>query len=193
MIKEIVTNNKDITEQIKIDMILSMITLKYTQSISVCFALNGQIIGVGSGQQSRIHCTRLAASKADTWYLRQHPTVLNLPFKEGLSSPEKDNGIDQFLIEDVTEIEMKEWRKLFTKVPEKLSKKEKTRWLSNLTGVTLGSDAFIPFRDNIDRAARSGVRFITQPGGSLKDDAVIEACNEYGITMAFSKTRLFHH
>lgn len=191
--KNIVTNNKEITEEAKRDMLLAMITLKYTQSNSVCFALDGQVIGVGAGQQSRIHCTRLAASKADIWYLRQHPAVQNLPFKEGTSQPDKDNLIDQYLRDDVTPMEMKEWSRVLEKMPERLSKEEKDAWLSNLKGVTLGSDAFFPFRDNIDRAAQSGVKYIVQPGGSIRDDIVIEACNEYDMVMSCTGLRLFHH
>ena len=170
-----------------------MITLKYTQSNSVCFAFNGQVIGCGAGQQSRIHCTRLAGSKADIWYLRQHPAVLNLRFKEGITQPNKDNAIDQFLRDDITEAEKKGWCDLFEEIPKQLTREEKAKWLSTLTGVSLGSDAFFPFRDNIDRAAQSGVAFIVQPGGSVRDDIVIEACNEYGMVMAFSDLRLFHH
>ncbi|SCN22755.1 Bifunctional purine biosynthesis protein PurH [Clostridium sp. N3C] len=191
--KNIVTNNKEITEEAKRDMLLAMITLKYTQSNSVCFALDGQVIGVGAGQQSRIHCTRLAASKADIWYLRQHPSVQNLPFKENASQPDKDNLIDQYLRDDVTPMEIKEWSKVLKEIPERLTKEEKVAWLSNLKGVTLGSDAFFPFRDNIDRAAQSGVKYIVQPGGSVRDDIVIEACNEYDMVMSCTGLRLFHH
>lgn len=191
--KNIVTNNKEITEEAKRDMLLAMITLKYTQSNSVCFALDGQVIGVGAGQQSRIHCTRLAASKADIWYLRQHPSVQNLPFKENASQPDKDNLIDQYLRDDVTPMEIKEWSKVLKEIPERLTKEEKVAWLFNLKGVTLGSDAFFPFRDNIDRAAQSGVKYIVQPGGSVRDDIVIEACNEYDMVMSCTGLRLFHH
>jgi phosphoribosylaminoimidazolecarboxamide formyltransferase/IMP cyclohydrolase len=191
--KDIVTNNKDITEEAKRDMLLSMITLKYTQSNSVCFALGGQVIGVGAGQQSRIHCTRLAASKADIWYLRQHPAVLNLPFKDNASRPDRDNVIDQFLRDDITPMEIKGWSNVLKEIPERLTKEEKAAWLSNLKGVTLGSDAFFPFRDNIDRAAQSGVKYIVQPGGSIRDDIVIEACNEYDMVMSCTGLRLFHH
>ncbi|SHH76725.1 phosphoribosylaminoimidazolecarboxamide formyltransferase [Clostridium magnum] len=193
MLKNIVTNNKNITEDAKRDLLISMVTLKYTQSNSVCFALDGQVIGVGAGQQSRIHCTRLAASKADIWYLRQHPAVLNLPFKEGVTGPNKDNVIDQYLRDDITEMEMKDWSSVLTEIPNRLTREEKAEWLSNLTGVSLGSDAFFPFRDNIDRAAQSGVKYIVQPGGSVRDDIVIEACNEYDMAMAYSAVRLFHH
>lgn len=170
-----------------------MITLKYTQSNSVCFVLDGQVIGVGAGQQSRIHCTRLAASKADIWYLRQHPNVLNLSFKEGISRPNRDNVIDQYIRDDITIKEIKDWGKVLNVIPNRLTKEEKVKWLSNLSGVSLGSDAFFPFRDNIDRAFQSGVKYIVQPGGSVRDDIVIKACNEYNIAMASSNTRLFHH
>lgn len=193
MLKNIVTDNKDLPEAAKRDLLISMVTLKYTQSNSVCFVLDGQVIGVGAGQQSRIHCTRLAASKADIWFLRQHPAVLSLPFKDGISRPERDNVIDQFLRDDVTPMEMKEWNNVLKYIPDRLTKEEKAKWLSNLTGVSLGSDAFFPFRDNIDRAAQSGVKYIVQPGGSLRDDIVINACNEYDMTMSFSGLRLFHH
>lgn len=193
MLNNVVTHNKNITEEAKRDLLISMITLKYTQSNSVCFALNGQTIGVGAGQQSRVHCTRLAASKADIWHLRQHPAVLSLSFKEGVSTPNKDNVIEQYLRDDITKVEIKEWSKVLNNIPDKLTKEEKTSWLSNLSGVCLGSDAFFPFRDNIDRAFQSGVKYIVQPGGSLRDDIVIEACNEYDMIMAFSNIRLFHH
>jgi phosphoribosylaminoimidazolecarboxamide formyltransferase/IMP cyclohydrolase len=193
MLNNIVTNNKNITDEAKRDLIISMITLKYTQSNSVCFVLDGQVIGVGAGQQSRIHCTRLAASKADIWYLRQHPNVLNLSFKEGISRPNRDNLIDQYLRDDTTIEEMKDWDKMLNEIPDRLTKEEKVKWLSNLSRVSLGSDAFFPFRDNIDRAFQSGVKYIVQPGGSVRDDIVIKACNEYDIAMACSNTRLFHH
>jgi len=193
MLNDIVTNNKNITDDAKRDLLISMITLKYTQSNSVCFVLDGQVIGVGAGQQSRIHCVRLAASKADVWYMRQHPSVLNLSFKQGVSGPNKDNVIDQYLRDDTTFVEMKEWSEVLSEIPTRLTKKEKDAWLSNLTGVSLGSDAFFPFRDNIDRAVQSGVKYIVQPGGSVRDDIVIKACNEYNIAMACSKIRLFHH
>lgn len=193
LLNNIVTDNKNLTEEAKRDLIISMITLKYTQSNSVCFALNGQVIGVGAGQQSRIHCTRLAASKADIWFLRQHPAILELPFKEGVSRPERDNLIDQFLRDDLTEAETKDWGNILKNIPNRLSLEEKASWLSNLTNVSLGSDAFFPFRDNIDRAAKSGVKYIVQPGGSIRDDVVIESCNKYDMVMAFSNVRLFHH
>lgn len=193
ILNNIVTDNKNITDDAKRDLLISMITLKYTQSNSVCFALDGQVIGVGAGQQSRIHCTRLAASKADIWYLRQHPNVLNLSFKEGISKLDRDNVIDQYLREDITAEEMKNWSGILNDIPNRLTKEERAKWLSNLSGVSLGSDAFFPFRDNIDRSVKSGVKYIAQPGGSLRDEIVIEACNEYDIAMAFSNIRLFHH
>jgi AICAR transformylase/IMP cyclohydrolase PurH (only IMP cyclohydrolase domain in Aful) len=193
LLGNIVTNNKNIPPEAQRDLLISMITLKYTQSNSVCFALDGQAIGVGAGQQSRIHCTRLAASKADLWYLRQHPAVMSLPFREGVAQPNKDNLIDQYLRDDITAMEMKEWDSILVKVPPRLSHEEKAAWLSNMTGVSLGSDAFFPFRDNIDRAAQSGVKYIVQAGGSIRDDIVIDACNEYNIAMVCNGTRLFHH
>ncbi|MDF2882483.1 MAG: Phosphoribosylaminoimidazolecarboxamide formyltransferase [Clostridiaceae bacterium] len=193
MLTNIVTNNKEIPEEAKRNLIIAMITLKYTQSNSVCYVYDGQVIGCGAGQQSRIHCTRLAGSKADIWYLRQHPAVLNLKFKKGVTRPNMDNAIDQFLRDDVTEIEKEGWSDIFEEMPTQLTLEEKRKWLSTLNGVSLGSDAFFPFRDNIDRAAQSGVKFIVQPGGSVRDDIVIEACNEYNMAMAFSGLRLFHH
>lgn len=189
----IVTENKLIPDEAKRDLIISMITLKYTQSNSVCYVYDGQVIGNGAGQQSRIHCTRLAGDKADLWYLRQHPSVLNLKFKRGLSRPERDNAIDLYLRDDITENEDRAWAKLFEEVPRRLTKTEKEEWISNLTGVSIGSDAFFPFRDNIDRAYKSGVRYIVQPGGSVRDEDVLNACNEYGIVMVYSNIRLFHH
>ncbi|SMC27774.1 phosphoribosylaminoimidazolecarboxamide formyltransferase / IMP cyclohydrolase [Clostridium acidisoli DSM 12555] len=193
ILKNIVTYNNKITEEVKRDLIIATITLKYTQSNSVCFALNGQAIGIGAGQQSRVHCTRLAASKADLWFLRQHPVVLNLQFKENIKGADKDNAIDQYLRDDITKEETKNWSNIFTKIPEKLTKEEKSKWLSKLNGVSLSSDAFFPFRDNIDRAAQSGVKYIVQAGGSIRDDVVVKACNEYEMVMACSGIRLFHH
>lgn len=193
LLENIVTNNKNLTAAAKRDLLIAMITLKYTQSNSVCFALDGQVIGVGAGQQSRIHCTRLAASKADIWYLRQHPAVLALPFREGVSKPDRDNVIDQYLRDDVTPMEIEIWKDVLETIPARLTAEEKKTWLANLTEVALGSDAFFPFRDNIDRAAPSGVKYIVQPGGSIRDDIVIQACNEYDMVMAFSGVRLFHH
>jgi len=192
-LRNVVTQNDELTAAAKRDLVLAMITLKYTQSNSVCYVYDGQVIGCGAGQQSRIHCTRLAGDKADLWYLRQHSAVLELRFKEGIKCPERDNAIDLYLREDITEVERKVWLKLFETVPERLAPAEKKEWLQGLKGVALGSDAFFPFRDNIDRAYQSGVRFVAQPGGSLRDDDVIKACNEYGIVMAFTKLRLFHH
>lgn len=189
----IVTENKNLTEAAIRDLLVSYITLKYTQSNSICFAYDGQVIGCGAGQQSRIHCTRLAATKADIWFLRQHPQVLGMRFKEGIKRPEMDNAIDLYLRDDISEMEYKEWEKLFEVVPEKLTRKEKEAWLSQFTEVAYGSDAFIPFRDNIDRAAKSGVNFVAQPGGSTRDEDVIRACNEYGMVMCFTGLRLFHH
>ena len=193
LLQNIVTKNKQLPEAAVRDLVIAMITLKYTQSNSVCFALDGQVIGVGAGQQSRIHCTRLAASKADIWYLRQHPVVLGLQFAEGVKGPDRDNAIDQFLRDDLSEAESVELDKLFAVKPEKLTAEAKKEWLRGLNGVALGSDAFFPFRDNIDRAQQSGVKYIVQPGGSVRDDLVIEACDAYGMAMAFSGVRLFHH
>lgn len=193
VLHNIVTENKNLPEAAVCDLIVSMITLKYTQSNSVCYALNGQVIGCGAGQQSRIHCTRLAGEKADLWFLRQHPAVLNLPFKAGVSRTDKDISIDQFLGNNTTAEEMKDWGDVFVNIPKRLTQEEKNDWLKNLDGVSLGSDAFFPQRDNIDRAQKSGVKYIVQPGGSIRDVKVINACNEYGMVMAFSNTRLFHH
>lgn len=193
MLGNIVTENKELPESAKRDMLISMITLKYTQSNSVCFTYDGQVIGCGAGQQSRIHCTRLAGLKADLWFLRQHPKILNLKFNSGVSRTEIDNTIDQFLRDDITEEEIKNWTNLFADLPNRLTHEEKKDWLKKIDGVSLGSDAFFPFRDNIDRAKKSGVRYVVQPGGSVRDDIVINACNEYGILMAYSNLRLFHH
>lgn len=192
-IGNVVTSRKEFSDEAVRDLIIAQITLKYTQSNSVCFALGGQVIGVGAGQQSRIHCTRLAASKADRWFMRQHPRVIDLDFREGIGRPDRDNAIDQFLEDDLTPAEQYMWQENFTTVPELLSADEKREWLKLMHGVSLASDAFFPFRDNIDRAQRSGVEFIVQPGGSVRDDAVIEACDEYGMVMAMSAIRLFHH
>ncbi len=189
----IVTANKDLPEAALRDMMLAWIVLKYTQSNSVCYVLDGQVIGVGAGQQSRIHCTRLAGLKADVWWLRQHPTVLGLKFRPGIKRPDRDNAIDQYLQPDVTEAEKRGWSEVFAEEPPLLSAEERRAWLDQLTGVTLGSDAFFPFRDSIDRAARSGVRYVLQPGGSARDEEVIRACDEYGMVMVFSGVRLFHH
>lgn len=189
----IVTVQKDLPPSAMRDLALAWITLKYTQSNSVCFVADGQAIGVGAGQQSRIHCVRLAAQKADLWFLRQHPSVLDLPFKSGIKRPDRDNAIDQFLRDDVTPNEKSAWNEIFAQTPRQLPPDEKHEWLSKLDSVTCGSDAFFPFRDSIDRAATSGVRYVLEPGGSTRDQAVIQAANEYGMTMIFSGVRLFHH
>ena len=189
-----VTENKDIPYEAKIDLIVALITLKYTQSNSVCYAVDGQAIGVGAGQQSRIHCTRLAGSKADTWFLRQHPKTLNLPFREDLGRPNRDNVIDGYINgneEDVCADGI--WQNYFTRQPEPLTQEDKAAWLSSRQNVALGSDAFFPFSDNIKRAAASGVKYIAEPGGSIRDDLVIDECNRRGIAMAFTGMRLFHH
>jgi phosphoribosylaminoimidazolecarboxamide formyltransferase/IMP cyclohydrolase len=172
---------------------IAWITLKYTQSNSVCFVTDGQVIGVGAGQQSRVHCVRLAGTKADLWYMRQHPRVLELPFREDIKRPDRDNAIDQFLQPDITNKEKAAWGDLFTTIPRQIDANERRIWLDTLNDVTLGSDAFFPFRDSIDRAAMSGVKYVLEPGGSNRDDAVIQAADEYGMTMVFSGVRLFHH
>ncbi len=189
----IVTRQKDLPDVAARDMLLAWITLKYTQSNSVCYVLDGQTIGVGAGQQSRVHCVRMAGAKADLWQLRQHPAVLGLEFREGVRRPDRDNAIDQFLQPDVTETEKQNWASIFKTIPDLLSHEERRRWLDQGSGVVLGSDAFFPFRDSIDRAAKSGVRYVLQPGGSTRDEEVIAACDEYGMTMVFSGLRLFHH
>lgn len=194
LLKDIPTDNKIFTDSAKRDLIIALITLKYTQSNSVCYAKDGQVIGVGAGQQSRIHCTRLAGNKADIWYLRQHPKVLNLKFKKDIGRPDRDNTIDVYLSDDYMDVLADGiWQNLFEEKPEPLTGEGKRAWLKTLTGVALGSDAFFPFGDNIERAKRSGVSFITQPGGSIRDDNVILTCNKYNIVMAFTKNRLFHH
>ena len=191
---KIVTDTTDIPEDAKRDLIIAMITLKYTQSNSVCYVKGGQAIGIGAGQQSRIHCTRLAGQKADNWLLRQCPKVLNLPFKEGVSRPNRDNAIDVYMSEDYMDVLAEgEWQKVFSERPEPLTREEKREWLNQMDGVALGSDAFFTFDDNVERAHRSGVKYIAQPGGSIRDDLVIEACNKYGIAMYFTGMRLFHH
>lgn len=192
-LKNVVTLKKDLPEAAVRDMLIAWITLKYTQSNSVCYVLDGQVIGVGAGQQSRVHCVRLAGLKADLWYLRQNPRVLSLPFKEGIKRPDRDNAIDQFLQPDITEAEKAGWGEVFSQAPALLGPEERRSWLDSFQGVTLGSDAFFPFRDSIDRAALSGVRYVLEPGGSNRDDAVIQAADEYGMTMVFSGVRLFHH
>ncbi|MBN2852167.1 MAG: phosphoribosylaminoimidazolecarboxamide formyltransferase [Clostridia bacterium] len=189
----IVTDNKELPEEIKIDLLVAIVTLKFTQSNSVCFVYDGQVIGCGAGQQSRIHCTRLAAEKAENWFLRQHPRVLSLAFKKNIRRPDRDNAIDMYLSNELSEQEKTYYESFFEKIPVKLSCEEKKEWLKNLTGVSLGSDAFFPFRDNIDRAYRSGVRYVIQPGGSMRDDIVVKACNEYNIVMVNTGKRLFHH
>ena len=189
----IVTANKDLPESAIRDLIVAWITLKYTQSNSVCFVADGQAIGVGAGQQSRVHCVRLAGQKADLWFLRQHPSVLGLPFKPSIKRPDRDNAIDQFLRDDVTPNEKADWGGVFAHIPRQLTPDEKREWLSKMESITLGSDAFFPFRDSIDRAAVSGVKYVLEPGGSTRDDSVIQAANEYGMTMIFSGVRLFHH
>ncbi len=190
----VVTENKEIPDSAKIDMAISMITLKYTQSNSVCYVKGGQAIGIGAGQQSRIHCTRLAGNKADNWLLRQSPEVLNLPFKTEMKRADRDNAIDLYIGEDYMDILADgEWEKAFTEKPPVFTKEAKKEWLSKATGVTLGSDAFFPFNDNVERAFRSGVQYIAQPGGSIRDGEVIEACNKHNIVMCFTGLRLFHH
>ncbi len=194
LLTEIVTDNKEMTEEAKRDLVIALITLKYTQSNSVCYAENGQTIGVGAGQQSRIHCTRLAGEKADKWHLRQHEKVLNLPFKEEIRRPDRDNAIDVYLSEDFEDvIGDGNWQQLFTEQPEEFPRKEQREYLASLKGVCLGSDAFFPFGDNIERAAKSGVTYIAQPGGSIRDDNVISTCNKYNMVMAMTGIRLFHH
>lgn len=194
MLENIVTENKIMTDEQKRDLVLALITLKYTQSNSVCFVQDGQVIGVGAGQQSRIHCTRLAGQKADNWQLRHMPKVLNLPFRDDVSKPNRDNAIDVY-IGDTPEDAIGEdvWAETFTSRPEPLTPAEKKAWLAKVTGVCLGSDAFFPFGDNIERARRSGVTAIVEPGGSIRDQQVIDTCNKYGIAMAFCGLRLFHH
>jgi phosphoribosylaminoimidazolecarboxamide formyltransferase / IMP cyclohydrolase len=193
MLQNVVTRNQEVPDAAKRDLVVALVALKYTQSNSICLALDGQVIGAGAGQQSRIHCTRLAASKADVWYLRQHPAVLGLEFREGLSRPERDNAIDQYLRDDLTGVAEKIWQEAFAEIPRRLSPQEKREWLDGMDGVSLASDAFFPFRDSIERASQSGVEYVVQPGGALRDDAVIEACDDYGMAMAFSGVRLFHH
>ncbi len=194
LLNNMVTKNKELPEGAKRDLVLSLITLKYTQSNSVCYAKDGQVIGVGAGQQSRIHCTRLAGNKADVWFLRQHPKVLALPFKTDIRRPDRDNTIDVYISEDWEDVLADgAWEQFFTQRPEPLTREEKRAWLDTLTGVSLGSDAFFPFGDNIERAHRSGVSYIAEPGGSIRDDNVIDTCDKYGIAMAFTGLRLFHH
>lgn len=194
LLKNIVTENKDLPEEAAMDLVISLITLKYTQSNSVCFVKGGQAIGIGAGQQSRVHCTRLAGSKADNWYLRQNPKVLNLPFIDGIRRADRDNAIDLYIGEDYMDVLADgRWEKTFKEKPEVFTREEKRAWLDGLTDVALGSDAFFPFGDNIDRAYKSGVKYVAQPGGSVRDDQVIDTCNQYGMVMAFTGIRLFHH
>lgn len=190
----IVTDNKELTEQAKMDLAISMITLKYTQSNSVCYVKNGQAIGIGAGQQSRIHCTRLAGNKADNWWLRQAPKVLKLPFVDGIKRADRDNAIDLYIGEDYMDVLADgEWQKIFKTKPDIFTPEEKRAWLALNSDVALGSDAFFPFGDNIERAHRSGVRYVAEPGGSVRDDNVIETCNKYNMVMSFTGIRLFHH
>ncbi len=192
--KEIVTANKEFSEEAKRDLIISLITLKYTQSNSVCYAKDGQAIGVGAGQQSRVHCTRLAGNKADIWWLRQHPKVLGLQFVDNIRRPDRDNTIDVYISEEYDDV-LRDgtWQNLFKVKPEPLTAEEKKEWIAKNSGVALGSDAFFPFGDNIERAKKSGVEFVAQPGGSIRDDNVIETCDKYNMTMCFTGIRLFHH
>ncbi len=194
LLSNIVTENKEIPEEALIDMKISLIVLKYTQSNSVCFVKDGQAIGIGAGQQSRVHCTRLAGQKADNWWLRQCPKVMNLPFKEKIRRADRDNAIDLYIGDEYMDVLADgAWENIFTEKPEVFTKEEKRAWLDKLTDVTLGSDAFFPFFDNIERAHKSGVKYIAQPGGSVRDEAVIDCCNKYNMAMAFTGIRLFHH
>ena len=194
LLSNIVTENKNIPEEALIDMKISLIVLKYTQSNSVCFVKDGQAIGIGAGQQSRVHCTRLAGQKADNWWLRQCPKVMNLPFKEKIRRADRDNAIDLYIGDEYMDVLADgAWENIFTEKPEVFTKEEKRAWLDKLTNVTLGSDAFFPFFDNIERAHKSGVKYIAQPGGSVRDEAVIDCCNKYNMAMAFTGIRLFHH
>ncbi|QTH40936.1 phosphoribosylaminoimidazolecarboxamide formyltransferase [Cohnella sp. LGH] len=189
----VITANKEIPDSAKRDMLVALITLKYTQSNSICYTLDGQTIGIGAGQQSRIHCTRLAGDKADRWYLRQHPAALNMKFREGLARAEQNNAIDLWLEDEVTPIEQAAWESCFEVVPTRLTREEKREWLNGLQGVSYGSDAFLPFRDNLDRASRSGVKYVIQAGKSLRDEEVVQAANDYNMVMVYSGVRLFHH
>ena len=194
MLTNWVTENKTVTEEQKRDLIIALITLKYTQSNSVCYTAGGQTIGVGAGQQSRIHCTRLAGSKADNWYLRRHPKVLALPFVDGIRRPDRDNAIDVYISDECDDVLADgAWQRVFKERPEPLTVQERKDWVARQSGVTVGSDAFFPFGDNVERARKSGVTYIAEPGGSIRDDNVIETANKYGITMAFTGQRLFHH
>ena len=194
LLSNVVTDNKEIPDAAMIDLMISLITLKYTQSNSVCYVKGGQAIGIGAGQQSRVHCTRLAGQKADNWFLRQAPQVLNLPFIDKIKRADRDNAIDVYIGDEYMDVLADgQWQKVFKEQPPVFTKEEKQAWLSKMTDVSLGSDAFFPFGDNIERAHKSGVRYIAQPGGSVRDDNVIEVCNKYGIAMAFTGIRLFHH
>ena len=194
LLENIVTDNKELSKQAKIDMIVSLITLKYTQSNSVCYVKNGQAIGVGAGQQSRIHCTRLAGNKADNWYIRQNPKVLGLQFVDGIRRPDRDNAIDVYISDEYEDVLAEgTWQNIFKVKPEVLTREEKKAWIATQTGVTVGSDAFFPFGDNVERARKSGAQYIAEPGGSIRDDNVIETANKYDIVMAFTGMRLFHH
>ena len=194
LLSNMVTENKEFPEEAKRDLIIALITLKYTQSNSVCYAYDGQAIGVGAGQQSRIHCTRLAGTKADTWHLRQHPKVLALPFRDDIRRPDRDNVIDGYINKNEEDVCAEGiWQKYFKTQPEPLTAEEARAYLDTITGVSVGSDAFFPFSDNIERARKSGVSYIAEPGGSIRDDVVIDCCNKYGIAMAFTGMRLFHH
>ena len=194
LLENIVTKNKEIPESAKIDMVIALITLKYTQSNSVCFAKDGQAIGIGAGQQSRIHCTRLAGSKADNWFLRQSPKVMNLQFADTIGRADRDNAIDLYIGEDYMDVLAEgKWQNIFKAKPEVFTAEEKKEWLKNMTDVALGSDAFFPFGDNIERAGRSGVKYVAQPGGSIRDDLVIESADKLGMAMCFTGVRLFHH
>lgn len=194
LLENIVTENKNMTEEAKIDLMIALITLKYTQSNSVCYVKDGQAIGIGAGQQSRVHCTRLAGNKADFWWLRQHEKTLNLPFRKDIRRADRDNTIDVYISDDYMDVLADGvWEQFFDVKPEPLTREEKRAWLDQMSGVALGSDAFFPFGDNIERAKRSGVQFIAQPGGSIRDDNVIDTCNKYNMVMAFNGVRLFHH
>ena len=194
MLQNIVTENKDLPESAKIDLIVSLITLKYTQSNSVCYVKDGQTIGVGAGQQSRIHCTRLAGNKANNWWMRQHPKVLGLQFVDGIRRPDRDNAIDVYTSDEYEDVLAEGvWQQTFKVKPEVLTEAEKKEWIAKMTNVSVGSDAFFPFGDNVERAFKSGVKYIAEPGGSIRDDNVIEACNKHGIVMCFTGIRLFHH
>ena len=194
MLANVVTDNKEIPDDKKRDLLISLITLKYTQSNSVCYVKDGQAIGIGAGQQSRIHCTRLAGNKANNWWLRQNPKVLNLQFVDDIRRPDRDNAIDVYISDEYEDVLAEgTWQTIFKVKPEVFTKEEQKEWLTKLDKVSLGSDAFFPFGDNIERAHKTGVEYIVEPGGSIRDDHVIETCNKYGIAMAFNGMRLFHH